>query len=310
MYNLIWLRSVVKRFIDTRKPNLLLISLRPNLIQFIDTILTDLYTRINIDFEHRLNTDKAKNTVSITAGDVDYLYKAITIQISVIIRNMLKLVQISKTISQQLSFDSQELMAHFELLISSYRAAVSFLPSEFQLNSLPKFDVTPLFDIPKQTNLSLKISLPENASAATNDLKIQNTSGINIHSFPYPIIIQMIKEFGSDQSIRFVTDDDESIHLNMDTFQRLIGEEKLDYNAIRPYMLAIADALNGDEHTATSNSVNLVNEIYSRLLAYYVTGGTRVSPYRYFTNTITNESRIFHIIQLMQYGPLIVKNLN
>lgn len=314
MYSLIWLRSFVKRFIDTQKPNMLLICTQPNLIQFIDTILSDLYTRINIDMEHRLNTrdtSTAKSYVPIVSvRDVDHLCKTIIIQISSIIRNMLKLIHISKIISQQLSFDSQDFMENFEMLISSYREALSFLPSEFQLNFLPEFDVIPVFDIPKQTNLSLKIYLSEKR-AERNDVIIQNLSGTNIHLLPYPIIIQMIKELNSDQSI-FVSNENstKSIQLNMDSFRQLIEKETLDYNAIRPYMIAIVDALNG---RTTSNSVTLVNEIYSRLLTYYVAGGTRVSPYRDFHKEnikITNESHIFLIIQLMQYGPLIVKNFN
>lgn len=328
-YNLNWLRSVVKHFIDMRKPNMLLISSQPNLVQFIDTNLSDLYTRMNIDLDHRLKstTDAMKNSVpEVAIRDVNHLYKIIMIQINSLIHNMLKLIHISKTISQRFDShdnidddDDDKTSKYFELLISSYEKALSLLPSsEFQLNFLPKFDVIPAFDIsiPKHTNLSLKIYLPDENN--NNDLRIQNTSRTNINSFPYPIIIQMIKDlFRSEQSSMFATtattteDENSTIQLNMDNFQRLIEDKKLDFNAIRPYIIAITDALNGHN---TQHSANLVDEIYSRLLAYYITttdgdgGGTRVSPYRDFIKNMknsTNESRIFKITLLMQYGPLI-----
>lgn len=282
----------IRRFLATHRRNDMLIASRKEQIHFIETVLTDLFTRMNIDLDMRLNMKGENYTLpTFNSTTLNRWTARATERIHNLVQSMNNIVATTKTMPTALMHNSLNVdgdgLNTLESLRNSnniYKNILMSKPKPFKLDSLPKIE--------KAFDKCMCASVESNMPPCKN----------KIIKYRVEVLISQVVEYIPPAQPIPVPQSPVTI----DELQGLIFSDSYDMIAfyqVNAYLDIIVDALKGND---TAKTKSLLSNIYSKLLLYYIGGGTSVAQCKIENeNAISPSSAISRIIFLLNFGPLL-----
>lgn len=293
MNQLYIIKFEIRRFLASHKRNDTLISCRKEQIHFIETVLTDLYTRMNIDLDMRLSMKEQRNSVPPFNSDtLNRLTINVTERIQNLVRSMGDIIAMTKTMPNTLLHNSLNVdgdgLNTLESLRNSntiYRNILQSKPRPFKLESLPEFE--------KVFDKCMCAGVESNTPPCKN----------KIVKYRVQVLISQVVQYTPPAQPIHPVCSPPTIH----EFKSIIFSDSYDtiaFHQVNAYLDIIVDALRGN---TTAETKSLLSSMYSSLLLYYIGGGTSVAECKIKNRIDTSppSSSMDRVIFLLNFGPLL-----